>query len=74
MRWGAWVGAVLVLAVAAVAYAQPSDPDALDQHGIALRRQRRDAEALEEFRRSYALRPTPRTLAQIGFAEQALGR
>jgi hypothetical protein len=75
MRWGACLSAVVILAVAAGAHAQPPpDPDALDQHGIALRRQRRDAEALEEFRRSYALRPTPRTLAQIGFAEQALGR
>jgi hypothetical protein len=44
------------------------------KQGLALRRERRDAEALEEFRRAYALDPAPRTLAQIALAEQALGR
>jgi hypothetical protein len=39
-----------------------------------LRRQRHDAEALAEFRRAYSIQPSPRTLAQIALAEQALGK
>jgi hypothetical protein len=41
--------------------------------GIQLRREHKDAEALEQFRRAYDLRATPKTLAQIALAEQALG-
>jgi hypothetical protein len=48
--------------------------DALLQTGIALRREHRDAEALEQFRRAYALRPSVRIRAQIALAEQALGQ
>jgi PEGA domain len=74
VRWGAAGATALIAIGVASAHAQTPDPDALDQRGIALRRQRRDAEALEQFRRSFALRAAPRTLAQIGLAEQALGR
>jgi hypothetical protein len=58
-----------------VARAEPADPriETLLSHGVELRRQRRDAEALEEFRQAYALQKAPRTLAQIGLAEEALG-
>jgi hypothetical protein len=49
-------------------------PAALTRRGLELRRERRDAEALAEFRRAYAIDPAPRTLAQIALAEQALGR
>lgn len=42
--------------------------------GVALRREHRDAEALEQFRKAYELRPAPRTLAQIALAQQALGK
>src|SRR5262249_16904585 len=41
-------------------------------HGVALRRERKDAEALAEFRRAYALSPTPHALGQIALAEAAL--
>jgi hypothetical protein len=44
------------------------------KEGIELRRLHRDADALEAFRRAFALAPAPRTLAQIALAEQALGR
>jgi hypothetical protein len=53
---------------------QTADAEALTTEGLVLRRQRRDAEALADFRQAYAIRPTPRTLAQIALAEQALGR
>jgi PEGA domain len=44
------------------------------EKGIQLRREHRDAEALEEFRRADQLNPAPRIKAQIGLAEQALGQ
>jgi len=47
--------------------------DSLVQEGVSLRRRGFDDEALELFERAYALEPAPRTLAQIGFAQQALG-
>jgi len=48
--------------------------DALIARGVAARRQGKDEEALQIFRSAYALSPSPRGLAQIGLAEQALGR
>jgi hypothetical protein len=42
--------------------------------GVALRRDHRDAEALELFRRAFALEPTPHAQAQMGLAEQSLGQ
>jgi hypothetical protein len=71
-----------VLAVVLLSLVAPSralaadgdDADALIRHGLLLRREGKDGEALEEFRRAYALEPAPRTRAQIALAEQALGR
>ncbi len=51
----------------------PSDV-ALVQRGIELRRLGKDEEALELFVRADAASPSARTKAQIGLAEQALGR
>ncbi|HEY6558313.1 MAG TPA: tetratricopeptide repeat protein [Polyangiaceae bacterium] len=48
--------------------------DALIQQGIALRREKRDAEALERFQHAHELSPSARALAQIGLAELALSR
>jgi hypothetical protein len=48
--------------------------DKLYSEGVELRRRHQDVEALNRFQRAHALKATPRTLAQIGFAEQALGR
>ncbi len=42
-------------------------------HGLELRRQRRDEEALVEFRAGYALQRSGRVLAQIALAEDAVG-
>lgn len=62
------------LALAATsAHDDERDPDALIQRGVELRRARDDAAALTLFQRAYQLRNTPRALAQIGLAEQALG-
>jgi hypothetical protein len=70
----AMVLAAALLCVAADARAQPSNADSLIKSGLELRRQHRDAEALDAFRRAYAESPTPRAVAQIAFAEQALGK
>ena len=56
------------------ARAQESGDDARITEGVQLRSEGRDLQALEVFREAYAARPTPRALAQIGLAEQALGR
>lgn len=66
------------LALAVLLSARPAlaedDPERLIADGIELRRARRDAEALELFRRAFELKSTPRALAQIALAEQALGK
>jgi hypothetical protein len=57
--------------------ARAADSDEAEKHyrnGLALRAQRQDDQALQAFRSSYALSKAPRALAQIAFAEQALGR
>jgi hypothetical protein len=75
MRRCALVGLMLAsVGAASPATAQPQGADAITRHGLDLRREGRDAEALDEFRRAYALDAAPRTLAQIALAEQALGR
>src|SRR5260221_25029 len=54
--------------------AAAQDADAFIKQGIALRRALKEQEALTAFRRAYELAPSPRAVAQIGLAEQALGR
>ena len=49
------------------------DFEAIVKHGVELRMQGRDREALAEFERARALQDTPRVVAQIGLAEYALG-
>ena len=57
------------------AQAGPSEQaSALLERGVDLRVDKRDAEALELFEKANALSPSPRAMAQIGLAEQALGR
>jgi hypothetical protein len=57
------------------AHAQPpANADAIIEHGIQLREQGHDDQALIEFRRAYAVSPSPRARAQMGLAEQALGQ
>jgi serine/threonine-protein kinase len=74
MRRGALLGiAFLASCPSTSARAQDTDADAFIRKGLELRRLRHDAEALEAFRRAYALKATPRALAQIALAEQALG-
>jgi hypothetical protein len=51
-----------------------SSEEDLINRGIALREARNDAAALDLFRQAYALEKSPRALAQVALAEQALGR
>lgn len=70
MRFSGWA----LLFFAFTSNAQAADPDELVSKGIALRKERHDAEALALFREAYAIQPAARTRAQIGLAELALGK
>jgi hypothetical protein len=64
---------VVILAAGAARAGEPdADADALIHRGVALRREGRDAEALEAFERALARSATPRARAQVALAEQAL--
>lgn len=67
------VGSLLALFAVAPAVAA-GDPEALIQQGIELRREGKDFQALDYFKRANELAPTPRSFAQLGLVEQALGR
>src|SRR6185295_19111982 len=74
--WVVAAGLAVMAATAPVAAAGSdahADAEALLQHGVELRRQGRDREALEEFQHAAAIKRTPRAVAQIGMAEVALG-
>lgn len=60
--------------VSSSASAQTADTESLMREGVALRRAHRDAEALVVFQRAYDVSHSGRGLAQVGLAEQALGR
>jgi hypothetical protein len=71
------VAAALAAALSSPARAASADDaeaDAAIKRGVELRRHAKDQEALEEFRKAHALVKSARALAQIGLAEQALGR
>jgi hypothetical protein len=52
---------------------QPDQADELIRQGVELRKSGNDDKALEAFRTSFQLQPTPRAQAQMALAEQALG-
>lgn len=51
-----------------------ADADELIRRGLDLRRAEKDADALVLFQQAYEQSKAPKALAQIGFAEQALGK
>ena len=53
--------------------AEPAEVETLIRQGVQLRTQGRDALALPLFQRAYDLERTPRTAAQLGLAEFAMG-
>jgi PEGA domain len=66
------LGLVALVAHSGVLHAE--DADALVRKGIELRRAGDDQKALEVFRRAADIERTPRVLAQLGLAEQAVGQ
>src|SRR5689334_23114675 len=72
-------GVGLLLLAVAITLAGPAagaaqDADELIKQGNVLRRKGDDTAALEKFEQAYELDKRPRSLAQMGLAEQALGR
>src|SRR5450432_1999872 len=68
---------VLLALVASTVTARADGGDAgeaLVRRGLELRKAGQDEQALEAFRSAYKLKATPRAQAQMGMAEQALGR
>jgi len=67
---------ILLLSFITVGQTAPASPevDALLAKGVELREQQRDADALALFEKAYQLSKSGRALAQVAFAEQALGR
>jgi hypothetical protein len=66
--------AVVLASTSAAARADDDTPETLLRIGVALRREHRNEEALDEFHKALSLAPTPIALAQVALAEQALGR
>ncbi len=60
-------------AAASASARQPDQADELIRQGVELRKSGNDDKALEAFRTSFQLQPTPRAQAQMALAEQALG-
>jgi tetratricopeptide (TPR) repeat protein len=65
----------IVASPSRLAFAQSNaEADAAISKGVELRRQNKDEEALAQFQRAYKISATPRAKAQMGLAEQAIGR
>ena len=73
MRSTAYLALCVSIVTSGVALGE-AESGGLIEKGLQLRRQHRDAEALELFRRANEANPTPRARAQIALAEQALGQ
>lgn len=70
-----WTAVLFASALSASnAIAAAADADELIREGVTLRRGGEDAAALLRFQQAFQIKETPRALAQIGLAEQALGR
>jgi len=54
-------------------WARAESAEDIINHGVQLRREGRDREALAAFREAEKIERSPKVIAQIGFAEQALG-
>jgi hypothetical protein len=63
-----------VILVSSRASAQTVDPEVLMRGGVEARHERRDDAALQLFTQAYDITHSARALAQVGLAEQALGR
>jgi hypothetical protein len=66
-------GLGLALAIGSAAAQESDEEDAVIRHALQLRKSGEDRAALVELQRAYDLGHSPRAVAQLGFAEQALG-
>src|SRR5262245_38202257 len=73
MRFATLVVGVLIVSGRALG-AGSDAAEAAIKRGIELRKKGDDEQALREFTQAYQLSKSPRALAQMGVAEQALGR
>ena len=75
-RWRAPVLALILAGALGSANVARAAPDAAElvREGVSLRRQAKDEEALQRFQQAYEIDHGARALAQMGLAEQALGR
>ncbi len=72
--WGFVLSLLTVSSVAAPAWVGAAeDVEAIFKKGTELRREGRDAEALVEFQRAARIQDSPRAIAQVALAEQAMG-
>jgi hypothetical protein len=69
----ALVGALMLIGTLPAQAADPTEVEDLIREGIALRRSGNDSRALPLFQKAHALAHTPRTAAQLGLVEFALG-
>lgn len=79
MVWRGWPWLLFSLVATSTCPARGAEPDqatseALLQTGIDLRKGGHDEEALDAFRKAFAMTQEPAARAQMGLAEQALGR
>lgn len=72
-RWSSPIFLAFTLATTVVS-AQTPDEDTLNRQGVQQRQEGHDDVAYGLFRRAYDLAHSPRAAAQMGLAEQALGR
>lgn len=72
--WSRRIFAACLVLLAWTGEALAEDAESLLRRGIEQRRRGEDTEALASFQAAHELDPTPRAKAQIGLAEQALGR
>jgi len=71
--WAALAGALAIILTAGTAFAQAEEAEALIRQGMALRKEGQDARAMPLLEKAYKLSRTPRTAAQLGLVQMALG-
>jgi hypothetical protein len=67
------VAHLLAVHVEPVRAAEPAKAEELIRRGVQLRQQGQDTRALPFFQQAYEISPSPRTAAQLGLVEMALG-
>src|SRR5947207_7380287 len=73
-RFVAVTAAVLIVVACRPVRAAEPTAEELVARGLQLRRQAKPQQALEMFRRAYALAPSARTIGQMGLVEASLER